>query len=118
MFYYNVDLIKVINGEGPPPSVVSPLIQYMPPGSACESVEVGAPDMVGYDISARLLADISDWSQATWLRTGEWDPKKKRPTFTPTVRPWVEAKKRAKRAEGADIGALHTLFMNKSSGRR
>lgn len=113
-----MDLIEVINGNGPPPSVVLELVRYLPPGSACESIQLEAPDMLGYDIAARILLNVSDWSQATMMSAGQWG--KKRPKFTPETRPWVEARKKAKQkaAEGINIFDLQSILARKAAQGR
>jgi len=77
--------------------------------------------MLGYDIAARILLNVSDWSQATMITAGEWE-KGKAPKLTPEHRPWVEAQKKAKKkkteTEGVDINRLFSMMANKASQGR
>ena len=68
--------------------------------------------MLGWDVSAQLLANISDWSQATMIVSGQW--KKKAPELQRETRPWVEAKKRRQKSEGISINRLHQIFTAKA----
>lgn len=87
-------------------------IRWLPPGSACEAIRNNAEDMLGWDVGARLLANISDWSQAAMIVSAQW--KKKAPELQREVRPWVEAKKRKQRSEGMNIQRLHQIFSAKA----
>lgn len=113
LFYYQVDLLQVINGNGPPPSLVLELVRLLPPGSACEATEIDVPEMLGYDIATRFLMNISDWAQATWLVSGNWE-KGKEPKFQPEERPW-QSKRHAVPEEGMPIGDLFMIFAAKAA---
>lgn len=102
--------MRVIAGDGPPPSLVLELILLLPAGSACEAIRHEAPEMLGYGIGERILLNISDWAQSTMLAAGQWE-KNKAPNFTPEHRPWVDAAKRAEKTKIRDEGVdIHTLF--------
>lgn len=68
--------------------------------------------MLGYDISARILLNVSDWSQATMITAGNWD--KKSPEFSREERPWVTAQQNKKKDAGMDIGDLYKIFAAKA----
>lgn len=74
--------------------------------------------MLGYDIAARILLNVSDWSQSTMRAAGQWE-KGKAPKFQPEYRPWAEAQKRAEKkkahSEGVDIHVLYGLLSAKSA---
>lgn len=107
----------MIAGDGPPPSLVLELVQYLPAGSACEAIQLDQPDILGYDVAARVLTNISDWAQATMITSGEWG-KDKAPKLKPEHRPWVEAQKRRnKKPEGVDIHSLYSLFAAKAENQ-
>lgn len=87
-------------------------VRWFPPGAACEAIRNDAEDMLGWDVGARLLANVSDWAQATMIVSAQW--KKKAPDLDRETRPWIEAKKRKQRSEGIDIGRLHQIFTAKA----
>lgn len=103
----------MIAGDGPPPSLILEYIRWLPPGSACEAIKNDAEDMLGWDISARILANVSDWAQATMIVSAQW--KKKAPELQREVRPWVEAKKRKQKAEGISLARLHSILSAKAA---
>lgn len=103
----------MIAGCGPPPSLVLELIRWLPPGSACEAIQHDAPEMLGWDMPSRLIANVSDWSQATMISAGTWG--KKTPDFKREERPWVEAQKRKKSETGMAIGDLYQIFAAKAA---
>lgn len=113
-----MDLFEVIAGSGPPPSFVLELVRYLPQGSACEAAQNNAPGMVGYDATAKLLTNISDYVQVSMIVAGNW-PKGKGPKFQPAVRPWVEAKKHAStsQSDSLSISDMHKIFANKADQR-
>ena len=103
----------MIAGDGPPPSLVLEYIRWLPPGSACEAIRHDAEDMLGWDVATRMLANISDWTQATMIVSAQW--KKKAPELQREIRPWVEAKKRRQKTEGISINRLHQIFTAKAA---
>lgn len=74
--------------------------------------------MIGYDIAARILLNVSDWAQSTMRAAGQWE-KGKAPKFHPEYRPWADAQKQADkkkaREEGVDIHTLFSLLAAKSA---
>lgn len=106
----------MIAGDGPPPSLVLEYLRWLPPGSACEAIRNDAEDMLGWDVGARLLANISDWSQATMIVSAQW--KKKAPELQREIRPWVEARKRKKKSEGISLQALQNIFAAKAAAQQ
>lgn len=85
----------------------------MPPGAACEAIRHEAPEMLGWDVGARLLANVSDWSQATMITAGNWG--KKSPDFKVEERPWVTAEKRRKKNEGMELSKLWNILSAKAA---
>lgn len=69
--------------------------------------------MLGYGVAERILLNISDWAQSTMRVAGQWE-RGKAPKFTPEVRPWAEAQKKADkrkaREEGVNIFALQSML--------
>lgn len=75
MFYYGVDLAKVVLGEGPAPSLVLALVQRLPEGSLTAALAAGTREAFGWDTSTRLLADIYDGIAMNTRATGNWAGK-------------------------------------------
>lgn len=69
--------------------------------------------MLGYDIAARILLNVSDWSQATMISAGNWG--KKAPKLEREIRPWIVAQKKAKSNEGMEIRKLQAIFAAKAA---
>jgi len=111
LFYYGVDLLSVIRGDGPPPSIILPLIEYMPVGSVTHSLLNNTPDAIGYGVLERILSDVDDWCQAGALSAGNW-AKGKEPKFRGIDRPWVK-KAKPVASEGMAISDLHAIFQAK-----
>lgn len=112
--------MRVIAGDGPPPSLVLELTLLLPAGSACEAIRHEAPEMLGYGIGERILLNVSDWTQQAMRASGQWE-KGKVPKFVPEIRPWAEAQKKADkkktREEGVEIHHLFSLMAARAAGQ-
>lgn len=69
--------------------------------------------MIGYDVAARILLNVSDWSQATMITAGNWS--KKTPEFKREERPWVTAQQRKKSEAGMPLADLFKIFEAKAA---
>lgn len=76
MFYYGVNLVDVVEGEGPPPDLVWELVRGLPEDSMTSALRQGGMQFMGWNTERYLLAGIFDAVQANTYATGQW---KKRP---------------------------------------
>jgi hypothetical protein len=92
LFYYNVDLVDVIEGRGKAPSLVLTLISRLPDTSLTHALLRGGREHFGWGADRHLLADIYDSQNQTTRAAGNW--AKKPPEIAPWPRPKTAEKKK------------------------
>lgn len=75
LFYYGVDLVDVIEGRGPSPSLVMSLVQRLPDTSLTVALASGGRDHFGWGQDRHLLTDIFDAINQNTRASGRWGKK-------------------------------------------
>lgn len=91
MYYYGVDLVKVVAGDGPPPILVWELIRGLPDDSMIHAEQQGGMQFLGWGTDRHLAASIFDSIGVNTVTSGNWKKKAPKPPEYP--RPKKEAKK-------------------------
>lgn len=89
LFHYGVNLVDVVQGNGPAPALVIALIQRLPDTSMTSALASGGKAHFGWGIDRHMTADLFDALQANTAATGNW--KKGR---TPDLPQWPRPKAR------------------------
>lgn len=93
--YYNVNLVDVLNGNGPSPEIVLWLVHGLPQDSLTVALASGGRDHFGWDQKTYILADIYDAINLNSRASGNW-AKGKAPKFPAYPRPKSGKKEPAK----------------------
>ncbi len=88
-FYYQIDLIDVIEGRGPSPALVIQLVQRLPDTSLTAALSMGGKQFFGWGMDRFMLAAVYDALNANTRATGNW-AKGKAPKFPEWPRPKTE----------------------------
>lgn len=91
-YYYGVDLVDVIEGRGPAPSLVLALIGRLPDTSLTIALAAGGREHFGWGIDRHMAADAYDATRDNTLATGNW-AKGKQPKFPLWPRPKTKPSK-------------------------
>lgn len=100
LFYYGVDLVDVVNLNGPPPSFVLELIRGLPDDSMTVALRRGGMEFFGWGTDRYIAADTFDALRVNTYATGNWAKTPEKPT--PYPRPVVKSKVK-KKASVADL---------------
>lgn len=104
-FYYGVDLVDVIRGDGPSPSLVLMLARRLPDTSLTAALFAGGREHFGWGQERHLLASLYDALNANTRATGQWR-KGKAPKFPEWPRPGAaKSNGEKKKVSVADIYA-------------
>lgn len=98
--YWGIDLVAVVAGDGPPPSLVLSLVQALPDDSLTVALMQGGRQHFGWGHDRHLRASLYDAINQNTIASGNW---KKPPRFPAWPRPEVVKKK--KRRSVADMWA-------------
>lgn len=113
LHYYDVNLVDVISGSGPSPSLVSLLVRRLPDTSLTAALARGGREFFGWGMDRHMMADAYDALNQNTRATGQW--KSKPPTFPEYPRP---KKKSDKPATVADLfGIFQTRALNSANAR-
>jgi hypothetical protein len=96
MFYYQVDLVEVIQGRGPAPRLVIELVARLPDDSLTAALMGGGRQFFGWGLDRYMVAELYDAINAQTRVTGNW--AKKPPKIKPFPRP---DKKKPTKADAA-----------------
>lgn len=107
MRYYDVDLVDVINGDGPSPALVILLVRGLPDTSVTAALAAGGFEHIGWGADRHISADIYDAISQNTRATGNWGKG-----GPPKIPAWPRPKRKAqptqegtKRRSVADIYA-------------
>lgn len=100
LFYYGVDLVQVVEGSGPPPSLVLELIEGLPDDSMFHALRLGGPQFLGWGVDRHIRASTYDAINVNTTATGNW--KKSPPKPEPFPRPKTKQASK-KKATVADL---------------
>lgn len=95
LFYFQTDLVEVIEGKGPAPSLVLALIRRLPDTSLTHALMRGGREHFGWGVDRHILADIYDSQNQTTRAAGNWE--KKPPDIAPWPRPKTAEQLKAKK---------------------
>jgi hypothetical protein len=87
--------VDVIEGRGPAPSLVIPLIQRLPDDSMTAALAAGGTEQFGWGSDRHLLASVYDALNLNTRATGNW--KGKPPKLPEYPRPSTRKKKQKPR---------------------
>lgn len=85
LFYYKTDLVEVVKGVGPAPSLLLAQIRRLPDTSLTAAMIRGGREHFGWGVDRHILADIYDSQNQTTRAAGNW--AKKPPDIPPWPRP-------------------------------
>ena len=85
-FYYQIDLVDVIEGRGPSPLLVISLLLRLPDTSMTSALAMGGRRFFGWGMDRNLLAATYDAINANTRATGNWS-KGKAPKIPAWPRP-------------------------------
>ena len=71
-FYYGIDLVDVVRGNGPPPKLVLALAGRLPDTSKTLALQAGGDDFFGWGQDRYLMAQIFNAIQQNTRATGSW----------------------------------------------
>lgn len=99
MFYYQVDLAKVIEGEGPAPLLVLSLVSRLPDTSLTAAMASGGKQHFGWGQDRHLMADLFDAIQQNTRASGNWGK-----SGAPKLKPWPRPKQKKPRTQAPQPG--------------
>lgn len=109
MFYYGIDLVDVVRGDGPPPSLILALVRRLPDDSLTAALMRGGREHLGWGMDRHIWATIYDALNANTRLTGQFK-KGQAPKFEPWPRPGDKGKKRRRRDALPKKGKVAALF--------
>lgn len=101
-----MNLVDVIEGRGPSPSLVSLLLQRLPDTSLTTALVAGGRENFGWGVDRHIATDTYDALNQNTRATGNW----KKP---PTIPLWPRPTHKAKRAKAKTVKALYGLMQRK-----
>src|SRR5690606_34607074 len=103
-----IDLVKVVNGDGPPPILVVSVIRGLPDTSRTAALASGGYEFLGWGGDRYALAAIYDAINSNTIATGNF---KKKPKVDPFPRPKKKSKKKR------TVADLHRAAMERQQKR-
>lgn len=111
LFYYGVDLVDVVSGNGPPPILVYELVRGLPNDSMTHALARGGIEYLGWGSDRDILAGIFDSLQVNTVATGNWKKKPPKPETYP--RPKKEEKSSGKMTVASLFGKMSARYGKK-----
>lgn len=111
-----MDLLEVIEGKGPAPSLVVSLVRGLPDNSVTKGLITGGEKYVGWGQDRHMLADLIDTLNQNTRATGQFkSPPKIKPYPRPKAKPEPVAGKGRKKVSVRD---LYEKFSGAASNHR
>lgn len=103
--YYDVDLLDVIRGNGPAPSLVVSLAMALPDTSYTVALASGGPEHYGWGVDRHMTADIFDAINQQTRVTGNWAKGK-----APKMPAWPRPNRKAETPEQKKPVSVKDIF--------
>lgn len=106
LFHFGCDLVEVVNGQGPAPSLVLALVRRLPDDCMTAALQAGGVEHLGWGTDRHLMANVFDALNQNTRACGNWGKK-----GPPKIPAFPRPKRKSKGKPHQTVAALHAAFL-------